>query len=97
MVECIYAGCEWVNQEGFFRVLNTPTVDHPWYGKIVCMDWDAFCTKCRDENKYDLLQNQLEEIRRRVEIDPDIQKRKEKTTFELSQLSYEQLYCILLI
>jgi len=36
----------WINKEGFF----TPTVDknHPWYEKIVCCDWDAFCSDCMD-------------------------------------------------
>jgi len=51
MVECKVAGMEWTNQEGYIRITNTPTKEHPWYGKIVCCDWDAFCTKCmEDEN-----------------------------------------------
>lgn len=50
-MHCKYAGMEWENKEGFFRVSNAPK-GHPWQGKIVCMDWDAFCTKClEDENE----------------------------------------------
>jgi len=45
---CEYGGKEYTNMEGFFRVKNTPTKEHPWYNKVVCMDWDAFCMKCID-------------------------------------------------
>lgn len=46
MVKCPVAGVEWTNREGFFRMQNTLTDEHQWKGKIVCMDWDAFCTLC---------------------------------------------------
>lgn len=42
---CPQAGVPWKNREGFFRVAHAPE-GHPWTGKIVCCDWDAFCTKC---------------------------------------------------
>lgn len=32
----------WKNKEGYFK---TPE------GRIVCLDWDDFCTKCADEQK----------------------------------------------
>lgn len=42
-----------------------------------------------------LLLDKLDAIRRKVETDPDIRKRKEKIILELSRLSYEQLNRIL--
>lgn len=50
VVYCKYAGVEWKNKEGFFRVSNAPE-GHPWQGKIVCMDWDAFCTECLEDDE----------------------------------------------
>lgn len=50
MVECPVAGIEWENKEGYFTVQHAPE-GHPWIGKVVCIDWDYFCTKCRDEEK----------------------------------------------
>jgi len=48
MVDCKYAGGEWTNQEGFFRIAHAPE-GHPWSGEIVCIDWDALCTRCLEE------------------------------------------------
>ena len=49
------------------------------------------CDKMSDE----LLQYKLDQIRKKVETDPDIRKRKEKIILELSRLSYEQLHRII--
>ena len=52
------SGCEfaegWRNQEGWF-IIN---------GRLVCGDWDEFCTKCRVDDSEDyiiVLANPVEE------------------------------------
>lgn len=42
MIDCPYAD-GWVNREGWL-IIN---------GKLVCGDWDDYCTKCRIDNTQD--------------------------------------------
>lgn len=50
---CPYAGENYKNKEGWF----TPTVkeNHPWHNKLFCIDWDAQCILC--------MENQLEQAK----------------------------------
>jgi hypothetical protein len=34
----------WINEEGWFAASN---------GKLVCIDWDEYCTKCRKDDSKD--------------------------------------------
>ena len=46
---CPYAGEEYQNNQGWFQVEHV-SGEHPWNGKWVCVDWDAFCTLCQDKS-----------------------------------------------
>ena len=50
MVYCEMVGGEWENKEGYMRITHAPE-GHPWHDKLVCCDWDTFCTKCLDAKK----------------------------------------------
>lgn len=43
--ECEYAD-NWKNKEGFLVLDN---------GKIVCLDWDCYCVKCRIDDSKDFI------------------------------------------
>lgn len=44
MSECEFAD-GWKNQEGWFVI----------QGKLVCADWDEFCTRCRIDDSEDYI------------------------------------------
>lgn len=48
MSDCPFAN-NYENKEGWFKF--TAIKDHHGYNKLVCIDWDAFCTRCLEESR----------------------------------------------